>query len=177
MDRKIEKKKGLKFTYIIGGVGGLILLYLVGMIMMGSSATTYRVSKENLSVATVSAGNFDDYITISGQVKPISTYYLHAYEGGRIVEKYLEEGAFVKKKDTIMKLENRALHMEILNVESDLVAKQNDLRQTKFNFESDLVISETNKIEAQFHLRKAKRNYEQEQYMFDRNLYLKRRIH
>src|SRR5690606_7764692 len=51
-----------------------------------------------------------------------------------------------------------------------LVAKQNDLRQTKFNFESDLVISETNKIEAQFSLRKAKRNYEQEQYMFDRNL-------
>ncbi len=123
-----------------------------------------------MSIATVVSGDFDDYINISGQVKPISTYYLHAYEGGRIVEKYLEEGALVKEGDTIMKLENRNLHMEILNVEADFVSKQNDLRQTKFNFESDMVISETNKIEAQYHLRKAKRNYEQEQYMFDRNL-------
>lgn len=170
MDRKIEKKKGLKPIHILAGAGGLVLLYLVGILVMGSAGTVYRVKKENLTIAVVSSGNFDDYINISGQVRPISTYYLHAYEGGRIVEKYLEEGAFVKNGDILMRLENRELQMEILNVESDLVAKQNDLRQTRFNFESDLVISETNKIEAQFHLRKAKRNYEQEQYMFDRNL-------
>jgi len=170
MDKKIEKKRGLKRKHIFTGIGVLGLLYLVGMLVFGSSASTYRATKENMSIATVISGDFDDYINISGQVKPISTYYLHAYEGGRIIEKFLEEGALVKKGDTIMKLENRGLHMEILNVEADFVSKQNDLRQTKFNFESDLVISETNKIEAQYLLRKAKRNYEQEQYMFDRNL-------
>ncbi len=170
MDKKIEKKRGLKRNHIFTGIGLIGLLFLVGMLLFGSSASTYRASKENMSIAIVISGDFDDYINISGQVKPISTYYLHAYEGGRIVEKYLEEGAMAKKGDTIMRLENRGLHMEILNVESDLVSKQNDLRQTKFNFESDLVISETNKIEAQYLLRKAKRNYEQDQYMFDRNL-------
>ncbi|QDH81283.1 efflux RND transporter periplasmic adaptor subunit [Echinicola soli] len=170
MDRKIEKKKGLKLTHVLTSLGSLVFLVLVWMLVYGRSASTYRVNRENLSIAKVISGDFDDYINISGQVKPISTYYLHAYEGGRIVEKYLEEGAMVEKGDTIMKLENRVLHMEILNVEADFVSKQNDLRQTKFNFESDLVISQTTKIEAQYLLRKAKRNYEQEQYMFDRNL-------
>ena len=53
--------------------------------------------------AGVSNGKFDDYITINGNVAPIATIYMDAYEGGRVSEKLIEEGAMVKKGDSILR--------------------------------------------------------------------------
>ena len=59
---------------------------------------------------------------------------MDAYEGGRVTEKLIEEGAMVKKGDIILKLENMNLYEQILQSESNLALKQNDLRSTKLNF-------------------------------------------
>ena len=48
--------------------------------------------KEKLTIAEVTQGKFDDYITITGNVAPIATIYMDAYEGGRVTEKLIEEG-------------------------------------------------------------------------------------
>ena len=77
--------------------------------MFGNSASTFRTEKDKVSIATVSYGKFDDYITINGSVAPISTIYMDAYEGGRVTEKMIEEGTMVKKGDIILKLENRSM--------------------------------------------------------------------
>ena len=102
----------------------------------GGSTATFRTEKERLSITQVTAGKFDDYITINGSVAPISTIYMDAYEGGRVSEKLIEEGAMVKKGDIILKLENSALYEQILASESNLALKQNDLRSTKLTFDS-----------------------------------------
>ncbi len=170
MDIKIEKKKGLRpkhFGYIAIG----IVLFFVGWKMVfGNSATTFRTEKEKLSITEVSFGKFDDYITINGAVAPISTIYMDAYEGGRVTEKLIEEGAMVKKGDIILKLENSALYEQILASESNLALKQNDLRSTKLTFDSRQVEGQKDLVSSKYELQKLKRNYEQSKALFEDEL-------
>ncbi|WP_109851113.1 efflux RND transporter periplasmic adaptor subunit [Aquimarina sp. AU58] len=170
MDIKIEKKKGLRpkhYGYIAIG----IVLFFVGWKMVfGNSAATFRTEKEKLSIAEVSFGKFDDYITINGAVAPISTIYMDAYEGGRVTEKLIEEGAMVKKGDIILRLENSALYEQILASESNLALKQNDLRSTKLTFDSRQVEGQKDLVSSEYELQKLKRNYEQSKALFDDEL-------
>ncbi len=170
MDIKIEKKKGLRpkhYGYIVIGV---ILLFLGWKIAFGNSASTFRTDKEKLSIAEVSFGKFDDYITINGSVAPISTIYMDAYEGGRVTEKLIEEGAMVKKGDIILKLENRGLYEQILASENNLALKQNDLRSTKLTFDSRQVEGRKDLVNSQYELQKLKRNYEQNKTLYEDEL-------
>ncbi len=169
MDIKIEKKKGLKpkhFGYIALG----LLLLFVGYQLLSPSVSTFRTEKDKLSIAQVSKGKFDDYITINGNVAPIATIYMDAYEGGRVTEKLIEEGATVKKGDIILKLENINLYEQILNSESNLALKQNDLRSTRLNFDSRQVEGRRSLATASTDLQRLKRNYEQNEALFKEEL-------
>ncbi|WP_350289112.1 efflux RND transporter periplasmic adaptor subunit [uncultured Croceitalea sp.] len=169
MDIKIEKKKGLKpkhFGYIALGA----LLLFVGYQLLSPSVSTFRTEKDKLSIGQVSQGKFDDYITINGNVAPISTIYMDAYEGGRVTEKLIEEGATVKKGDIILKLENINLYEQILNSESNLALKQNDLRSTRLNFDSRQVEGRRSLATASTDLQRLKRNYEQNEALFKEEL-------
>ena len=170
MDIKIEKKKGLRpkhYAYI--GIG-LILLFIGYQLIVGTSVSTFRTEKDKLSIGEITQGKFDDYITINGNVAPIATIYMDAYEGGRVNEKLIEEGAIVKKDDIILKLENSKLYEQILASESNLALKQNDLRSTKLTFDSRQVEGKRSLATAEYDLQRLKRNYNQNQALYDDEL-------
>lgn len=170
MDIQLEKKKGLRpkhYGYIALGV---LLLFTAYQLLFASSVSTFRTEKDKLSIAEVTQGKFDDYITINGFVAPITTIYMDAYEGGRVAEKLIEEGAMVKKGDIILKLENMGLYEQILQSESNLAIKQNDLRSTRLNFDSRQVEGRRNLATAQNDLTRTKRNYEQNKALYEEEL-------
>ncbi|WP_282160262.1 efflux RND transporter periplasmic adaptor subunit [Ulvibacterium marinum] len=170
MDIQLEKKKGLRpkhYGYIALGV---LLLFTAYQLLFASSVSTFRTEKDKLSIAEVTQGKFDDYITINGFVAPIATIYMDAYEGGRVEEKLIEEGAMVKKGDIILKLDNINLYEQILQSESGLALKQNDLRSTKLTFDSRQVEGRRNLATAQNDLTRTKRNYEQNKSLYEEEL-------
>jgi len=170
MDIQLEKKKGLKpkhYGYIAGGV---LLLFLAYQFLFVSSVSTFRTEKDRLSIAQVTEGKFDDYITINGNVAPITTIYMDAYEGGRVTEKLIEEGAMVKKGDIILKLENTNLYEQILASESNMALKENNLRQTRLDFDSRQYDGRKSLATAANELQRLKRNYEQNQALYDDEL-------
>ncbi len=170
MDIKLEKKKGLKAKHYGYIALGLLLLFAGYQLLFGNSASTFRTEKDKLSVGEVTQGKFDDYITISGTVAPISTIYMDAYEGGRVTEKLIEEGATVKKGDIILKLENMNLYEQILASESNLALKQNDLRSTKLTFDQRQVDGRRSLATASTDLQRLKRNFEQNKALFEEEL-------
>ncbi len=166
MDIKLEKKKGLRpkhYSYI---ALGLLVLFLGYQLIFAKAVSTFRTEKDKLTIATVTQGKFDDYITINGVVAPITTIYMDAYEGGRVSEKLIEEGTMVKKGDIILKLENSGLYEQILASESNLALKQNDLRSTRLTFDARQVEGRRNLAQAEVDLERTKRNYEQNEALF-----------
>ncbi len=170
MDIQLEKKKGLRPKHYGYIAIGLLVLFAAYQLLYANSVATFRTEKDKLSIAEVTQSKFDDYITINGNVAPIATIFMDAYEGGRVSEKLIEEGATVKKGDIILKLENINLYEQILNSESNLALKQNDLRSTKLSFDSRQVEGRKSLATTSYDLQKLKRNFEQNQSLFDDEL-------
>lgn len=170
MDIQLEKKKGLKLKHYGYIALGVLLLFVGYKLIFASSMSTFRTEKERLSISSVTDGKFDDYITINGNVAPIATIYMDAYEGGRVSEKLIEEGSMVKQGDIILKLENMALYEQILASESNLALKQNDLRSTKLTFDSRQVEGRKSLATAQYDVQRLKRAYEQNEELYKEEL-------
>ncbi len=161
MDRIIEQKKGIKRKHIYWGIGVIVMGFLVYNMIFASNMSVYRIDKDKVTISEVEFNQFNDFITVTGKVEPISTIFLDAIESGRVVERYIEEGAMVKKGDVILKLENNQLYQTILNSEAALAEKENYLRSTQISFESELVSSKRNLLDNEFQLKRTKRTYEQ----------------
>ncbi len=170
MDIKLEKKKGLRPKHYGYIAIGLLVLFVGYQLIFATSVSTFRTEKDKLSIAEVTQGKFDDYITINGNVAPITTIYMDAYEGGRVNEKLIEEGTMVKKGDIILKLENMSLYEQILASESNLALKQNDLRSTKLTFDSRQVEGRRSLATASTDLQRLKRNFQQNKALMEDEL-------
>ncbi len=166
MDIKIEKKKGLTKKHLAYIAIGMFAIFVVWKLAFADTQTVFRTEKNKLTIATVAQGKFDDYITINGTVAPIATIYMDAYEGGRVVEKLIEEGAMVKKGDIILRLENRSLYEQILASENNLALKQNDLRSTRITFETRQIQGRKDLVTSEYELTKLKRAYEQNESLY-----------
>ncbi|MCK0161260.1 efflux RND transporter periplasmic adaptor subunit [Allomuricauda sp. F6463D] len=170
MDIQLEKKKGLKPKHYGYIALGILLLFAGYKLIFASSISTFRTEQERLSLSTVTDGKFDDYITINGNVAPIATIYMDAYEGGRVSEKLIEEGSMVKKGDIILKLENMGLYEQILASESNLALKQNDLRSTKLTFDSRQVEGRKSLATAEYDAQRLRRAFDQNRELFEEEL-------
>jgi len=170
MDIQLEKKKGLRPKHYGYIALGILVLFVGYQLIFATSVSTFRTEKDKLSVADVTAGKFDDYITINGNVAPIVTILMDAYEGGRVEEKLIEEGAMVKKGDIILKLENINLYEQILNSESNMALKENNLRSTRLEFDSRQINGRKSLATAGTELQRLKRNFEQNQALFQDEL-------
>ncbi len=138
MDIKIEKKKYLvprKYWAWIGG--GAVLIAVLIWLGLGNFSSTLKVDRKGLSIGTVEKAQFNDYVSVDGQVVPISVVQISSEEGGIVLEKVVDEGAHVNKGDVIVKLSNSNLDLEILNAESELAEKQDMLRNTQISMEQD----------------------------------------
>jgi len=161
MDKVIEKKKGIQKKHIFWGLGVLLVGFLISQLVFGDHSSVFRAEKDKLSVSTVEDGIFNDYITVIGQVEPITTIFLDAVEGGTVEERFIEEGAIVQKGDVILRLENRQLYQTILNSEAALAEKENYLRNTRISFESELIQSKRNILDSEYKVTRKKRTYNQ----------------
>ena len=170
MDKVIEKKKGLKPKHIYWGLGAAALLFLLIKVFISGTASVFRTDSDKVTVSTVEEGMFNDYITVTGQVEPISTIYLDAVEGGRVSEILIEEGSMVHQGDVILKLENRQLYQTILESEAALAEKENYLRSTRISFESEQIDSRKNILDSEYKLNRRKRTFEQYQTLYDQGL-------
>lgn len=173
MDRQIEKKKGIKRKHIFIAVGVILMGFLIYKAFFGGNVSTFRAEKDKLAIESVSNGIFHDYITVPGNVEPISTILLDAREGGRVEEKVIEEGEMVKKGDVILRLSNNDLTMNILNSEAQLAEKSNFLRNTMVVMEQEKLQIKRELLNLEFDIIRKKRTYDQNKSLFDNDVIAK----
>ncbi|MBO4622106.1 MAG: biotin/lipoyl-binding protein, partial [Paludibacteraceae bacterium] len=176
MDKPIEKKKGLRAVLSMRAVpwwiGGLLLAFLVYLIIRPANSTL-RVDGEALTVETVTRGEFNDYIRVSGRVQPMVTIQLSPQEGGIVQQILIEEGSRVHQGDPILVLTNDALDLQILNSEAELAEKENILRNTQIQMEQQKLDVRQNVLEYGIQVDRLKRAYEQQKALYEDKLIAK----
>ncbi len=120
MDRVIAKKKWTtKRILTIAGITALVLL-IGSSYYFTSGKSKLNVDTERITISEVKNGPFQEFIPVNGVVMPITTIYLDANEGGRVDQKYVEDGTIMKKGDPIMKLANTDLELSLVNQETSV---------------------------------------------------------
>ncbi|MGB4841130.1 MAG: efflux RND transporter periplasmic adaptor subunit [Saprospiraceae bacterium] len=115
MDRVIPKKTWTKKRLlIIGGITGIALL-IGAAFYFTSGKSRLNVDKERITINEVKKGPFQERIPVNGTVLPLTTIYLDALEGGRVEEKFVEDGAIMKKGQPILRLSNTDLELSLVN--------------------------------------------------------------
>ncbi|TNE59264.1 MAG: HlyD family efflux transporter periplasmic adaptor subunit [Bacteroidetes bacterium] len=135
MDRKIEKKRFTWPRIILGAVGLIVVVYLIASMWKSAGTSRLNVQKERLMADTVSTGNFQEFIPVTGIVEPIRTVLIDAVEGGKVEEKFVEDGAFVQPNQPILRLSNPDLLINYLNQEANIISQINQIRNTSLLME------------------------------------------
>ena len=173
MDRRIEKKKGLALMFSKKALpfwGGALLLAFILWLVFRDDAKKLRIDADNITVSTVTQGQFNDYIRISGQVAPMTTIQISPREGGVVQQIVAEEGSRIKQGDVILILSNEDLDMQILNSEANLAEKENILRNTMIQMEQQKLSIEQEKLQLQMDVSRNRRTYEAQKALFDDGL-------
>jgi len=139
VDRVIAKKRWTtKRILTIAGIVGLIVL-IGGSYYFTSGKSRLNVDTERITISEIKKGNFQEFIPVNGVVLPITTIYLDAIEGGRVEEKFVEDGAVLKKDQPILRLANNDLQLSLANQETAVFEVLTQMQNTRNNAEQNTI--------------------------------------
>ena len=154
----------------IAGITAVVLLAAASYYFT-SGKSKLNVDLDRISISEVKKGPFQEFIPVNGVVMPLTTIYMDALEGGRVEEKYVEDGTVMKKGDPILRLSNTDLELNLLSQQSNVY---NTLTQMQIarNAAQQNTVSKLNQMtDVESQLKEAERVY-----TLDKSLYNQKAI-
>lgn len=171
MDRAIKKRRwSIKRLLTIGGIAALGLL-ITGSYYFTSGKSRLNVDADRLSISTVSKGVFQETIPVNGTVLPFTSIYLDATEGGRVEQKYVEDGAVLKKGESILRLSNTDIQLALVTQETDVYNLLTQMQISENNAQQNTVSKQQNAAITKSQFVEAERIYK-----LDKELFAKKAI-
>ncbi|MCF8261949.1 MAG: efflux RND transporter periplasmic adaptor subunit [Melioribacteraceae bacterium] len=170
MDRKIEKKKWtlkkISSYLIISTLVGFVAYNLI----FSDSSKKLNVEFDRLSISKVENGAFQEFTPVTGSVQPIETFQLDVSEGGRVMKKFVEEGAFLNAGEPIIQLDNSQLRLSIIYNEANVFQQINNLRSTRLSFQQSKLDLQGRILQVDREIRAQKREYETNKKLFEKGM-------
>jgi len=132
MDMPLARSRPWR-RYLPYALLGMLLLGVASwLLLQRSKGHVYRLPLNRVTIATVTAGPFDDYVAVRGTVAPLIIDYLTTDQGGTVKQVLVEDGATVKRGQKLIILSNPALQLQV-------AAQQITFEQTRFKYQHDLL--------------------------------------
>ena len=152
MDTKIKKKK---WTW--PKIAGIVIVLAAAAFFakeMYSSAGTSKlnVQIERLLIDTAKTGIFQEFIPVTGVVLPIKNVLIGAIEGGRVEQKFVEDGTMVSAGQSILRLSNPDLQLNYLNQEANIISQINQIRNLSLMMEQNSLNLKETAIDVDYRL-------------------------
>lgn len=169
MDRQIENKKW-NFKRILTLCAAGILFLTGAYFLLGDRSSKLNVPKDRITICEVRQAAFQEFIAVTGTIEPFKTIYLDLSEGGRIAQKFVQEGAVLKAGDPVITLENQNLALQMMNTQSNLMLAESQMRQTGFTFEQNRLNKENQLLDVNAKLLEKKRNFDVNNNLYQKGL-------
>jgi HlyD family secretion protein len=168
VDRVIKKKKwSAKRILTIGGIVALVLLAF-GSYYFTSGKSRLNVDLDRITISTVTKGPFQETIPVNGVVLPIKSIYLDATEGGRVEERYVEDGTFMKKGEPILKLSNTNLELSLAGQETGVFTQLSQMQLARINAQQNTVSKLTQMADVESSFKEAERIYTLDKLLYEK---------
>ncbi len=160
MDRKIERKRWPRKRLIFWGAATVVIIIIISLIGFTDIRSTLNVDREKIVISDVEQSLFQEFIPVTGTIQPIKTVYMDALDGGRVEAIYVEEGALVNKGDSLLRMTNTNVQMEMMFREADLYDQMNNLRATRLAMEQNRLALSQQAAEVNYQIGVQTRSYE-----------------
>lgn len=170
MYRQLEKKKWTTKRIIIITLTLIFLIFTFYLFFFSDKSNKLYVKKDRLVISTVKQAPFQESISVIGVIEPIKTVYLDLAVGGIVIKKFVEEGAYLNAGDSIIKLDNPNLTLQLMSIQSSFMLAESQLSQTRLTFEQNRLYKEKELLDLKMQLLEQKRKYDEEKSLFDRGL-------
>lgn len=167
VDRVIVKKKwSRKRILTLAGIAALVLL-VASSLYFASGKSRLNVEAERLTISEVTRSTFQEFIPVNGTVQPVATIYLDALEGGRVEERFVEDGTVVRKGQPILRLSNTDLELSLANQETAVFEVLTQMQSTKNNAVQNSIQQLNQKAEVDNAYIEAERVYKLNKYLYE----------
>ena len=166
VDRVIPKKKWTtKRLMTIGGISALVFL-IAGSFYFTSGKSKLNVDTERITISDITKGAFQESIPQNGTILPLTTIYLVTTDGGTVEQKYVEDGAILKKGDPILKLANTELELTLANQETSVYTLLTQMQLSRINAQQNTVTKLTQMADVESSYKEAERIYTLDKKLF-----------
>jgi len=170
VDRVIAKKTWTtKRLLTIGGIAGIVAL-IVASVLLTSGKSQLSVDTERITISEIKKGPFQEFIPVNGVVMPLTTIYLDAVEGGRVEEKYVEDGAVMKKGQPILKLSNTDLELNLVNQETSVFNLLTQMQISRNAAQQNTIGKLNQMTDVDNQLKEAERIYKMDKHLYEQNV-------
>lgn len=170
MDRVIVKKFwSRKKILTIGGITALILL-IVGSWYYTSGNSKLDVNMDRITISEIKKGPFKEVIPVNGIVLPLTTIYLDAVEGGRVEERYVDDGTMMKKGQPILRLSNTDLQLGLVTQETNVYNLLTQMQISKNAAQQNTVSKLNQMTDVESLLKEAERVYKLDKHLYDQKV-------
>ncbi len=170
MDRVIEQKRwSTKRLLTIGGIVAIVGL-IASSVYFTSGKSKLNVDTERISINEIKKGTFQEFIPVNGVVLPVTSIYLDAMEGGRVEEKFVEDGAMMKKDQPILRLANTDLELQLANQETQVFNVLTQMQISKNNADQNSINRQNQDADVDNALKEAERVYALNQKLHDQKI-------
>src|SRR3954471_16624349 len=167
MDRVIEKKRwSTKRILTIAGITGIVLLILLSYYYTAGKSRL-NVDTERITIATITKGNFKEFIPVNGVVLPLTTIYLDAMEGGRVEEKYVDDGTIMRKDQPILRLSNTDLELGLVTQQTNVYNLLTQMQISRNAAQQNTVNKLNQMTDVESQLKEAERVYNLDKHLYN----------
>jgi HlyD family secretion protein len=159
VDRVIPKKKwSTKRLLTIGGILALALLIFASF-YFARGGSKLNVDLDRITISEIKQDKFQESIPQNGTVLPLTTIYLPTPDGGRVAERYVEDGAMLKKGDPILRLENTDVEYSMAQTANTVSSTLSSIQLAKVTADENTVNKLTNFADVELAFKEYERLY------------------
>ena len=166
MDIKLPPRKWyVRYRiHMIAGLLGAALIVL--LIKVSTGPRVIRISSESIQTATVSVGEFSEYINAEGTLQPIQTLKIYTREGGFVERMVVQDGAMLHKGDTILVLSDPELERAIQDARNQWRKQDRSFRTQLIEMEQRDISLQRSIMQTQYELSRLEKQHalDQEEY-------------
>lgn len=167
MDRVIQRKKwNSKRIATIAGVVAIAGL-IAGSLYFTSGKSRLNVDTERITISEIKKGSFQEFIPVNGIVLPLTTIYLDATEGGRVEEKFVEDGAMMKKGQPILRLSNTDLELGLVTQQTNVYNLLTQMQISRNAAQQNTVNKLNQMTDVESLLKEAERVYNLDKHLYE----------
>lgn len=159
MDKRLPKKSfWQKYKYYLLGAAAFAA-FMVYVLVSVSGGRKLRIDSEKIGIADVTEDHFLDYVDAEGIVQPILTIKLNALESGMVERVVAEEGAMLRKGDTILVLQNPELNRTIEEQQDEWEKQRILYEEKKLEMEQKTILLKQQTLQARYELNRLQKDF------------------